>query len=108
MLEEPHRVAGDEGAWALINTGGTPVDLRSPTDFAAGHIDGAINVPVDTLIGDPSGSLGSLEKTAVVVLYGTGDTDPKAYVAALLLEREGYSNVVYYRGGWADWTAAGR
>ena len=33
----------------LIQQGATLVDVRSPGEYASGHIDGAINIPVDQI-----------------------------------------------------------
>ena len=41
-------VSGTEGR-ALLAAGATLLDVRSPAEFAAGHLDGAVHVPVDEL-----------------------------------------------------------
>ncbi|MGS0677367.1 rhodanese-like domain-containing protein [Shewanella sp. 0m-4] len=35
--------------WQLIEDGATVIDVRSPQEFAGGHLPQAINVPLDTL-----------------------------------------------------------
>lgn len=35
--------------WRLIKQGATVIDVRSPQEFASGHLPQAINVPLDTL-----------------------------------------------------------
>lgn len=50
----------------LVGSGARLVDVRTPGEFAAGHIPGAINIPVQQL----AGRLGELEpKDAAIVLY---------------------------------------
>ncbi|QQX79897.1 rhodanese-like domain-containing protein [Shewanella sp. KX20019] len=39
---------GDK-CWQLIEQGATVIDVRSPQEFASGHLPHAINVPLDTL-----------------------------------------------------------
>jgi phage shock protein E len=39
---------GDK-CWQLIEQGATVIDVRSPQEFAGGHLANAINVPLDTL-----------------------------------------------------------
>ncbi|MBS2028134.1 MAG: rhodanese-like domain-containing protein [Deltaproteobacteria bacterium] len=57
---------GGERAHALVQSGAKLVDVRTPSEFQAGHIPGAVNVPLQEL-GSRAGSLG--EKTRPVVLY---------------------------------------
>lgn len=35
--------------WQKIKEGATLVDVRTPAEFAQGHLPGAINIPLDTL-----------------------------------------------------------
>lgn len=39
---------GDK-CWLLIEQGATVIDVRSPQEFAGGHLPNAINVPLDSL-----------------------------------------------------------
>jgi rhodanese-related sulfurtransferase len=41
-------VSGQEGR-ALVQGGALLLDVRSPEEFAAGHLDGALNIPVGEL-----------------------------------------------------------
>jgi rhodanese-related sulfurtransferase len=50
----------------LVSMGAKLVDVRSPGEFGAGHIDGAINVPLHELAGRAE-DLG--ERDAPIVLY---------------------------------------
>jgi phage shock protein E len=52
-------------ARALVASGALLVDVRSPGEFAAGHIDGAVNVPVDQ-ISNLLERLGSMDRTVIV------------------------------------------
>src|SRR5262249_55565088 len=49
----------------LVQEGATLVDVRSPEEFAAEHIDGAVNIPVSEL-GTRMGELGPKDKPVVV------------------------------------------
>ncbi|AZQ12391.1 rhodanese-like domain-containing protein [Shewanella khirikhana] len=35
--------------WELVKNGATLVDVRTPAEFAEGHLPGAVNIPLDTL-----------------------------------------------------------
>jgi rhodanese-related sulfurtransferase len=52
-------------AKALVAKGAPLVDVRTPEEFAAGHIEGAINIPIDQL----DARKGELKKDADIVLY---------------------------------------
>ena len=43
-----HCEPGDK-CWQLIEQGATVIDVRSPQEFAGGHLPQAVNVPLDTL-----------------------------------------------------------
>jgi len=47
------------------------------------------------------------DKNAKLVFYSDGPTGWKSYKAAVLALKQGYPNVMYMRGGFADWTAKG-
>jgi phage shock protein E len=70
----------------LLQQGATLVDVRSPGEFASGHIDGAINIPVDQIRARmseiPGGKpvvlycrSGARSSSAAQTLRGAGRTD---------------------------------
>jgi phage shock protein E len=75
-------------ARALVERGALLVDVRTPEEFAAGHLPGAINVPVDEIdrraseLGDPHRS---------VVLYCRSGR--RSARAAELLGKRGFTAV---------------
>src|SRR5688572_19591296 len=76
-------------------------DVRSPGEFAEGHVPGAVNVPITSVI---AGSGVCAQKSETVVLYcGHG---PRAWLAGAALRRRGYSRVTYLRGHMAAWRRA--
>ena len=46
--------ASPEAVQAARERGARILDVRSPSEFSAGHVSGAANLPVDTILGDPS------------------------------------------------------
>jgi hydroxyacylglutathione hydrolase len=79
------------------------LDVRTPAEFAAGHVPGARNLPfTDILAGAvPDG----VEPAEPVVIYcGHG---PRAWMAGLALRWRGYQNLTYLRGHMAAWRRAG-
>ena len=87
-----------------ITTGADQVviDIRSDADFANGHIQGAVNVPLkDVLSYYESNDLSS--KSVVVIACYSGQT---AGYATSLLRLMGYSNVKDLKWGMCSWNDA--
>lgn len=80
-----------------VQAGARLVDVRTPAEFAAGHIDGAVNVPVQELV-DRRAELGP-PSTSVVVYCGSGRRS--AHAAALL--REAGFDSVFDLGPMSAW-----
>jgi rhodanese-related sulfurtransferase len=79
------------------------VDVRSAVEFAAGHVPGAVNIPVATLLSNTHDLPGSAADE--LILYcGRG---PRAYVAATALRLRGRKRIAYLSGHWAAWQDAG-
>ena len=79
------------------------LDVRSEREFADGHVPGAVNVPfnqVSSRLADVPGTSGD----ELIVYCGHG---PRAYIAAVALRHAGARRVVYLRGHWSGWEAAG-
>ena len=76
------------------------VDVRTPAEFDSGHIQGAINIPVESLASRLSEVPGD---EPIVVYCRSGNRSAQA---SRILEDAGY-NDIYDLGGVIDWTAAG-
>jgi rhodanese-related sulfurtransferase len=89
------------------------IDVREPAEFQTGHIAGAINIPrgvlefqVDAHPAVANASDPALSKKACpIVLYCR--TGGRAALAALNLQRMGFSDVRSISGGITAWTDAG-
>ncbi len=73
--------------------------------FRAGHIPGAINMPLDRVVAIAKANTSS--KVHPIVLYCASEECQNSHVAARTLRQLGYSNVRVFAGGKADWKAAG-
>lgn len=80
-------VSGSD-ARRLVDGGALLVDVRTPQEFTAGHIPGALNIPLDEL-DDRMGEIG--RKNAPVVLYCR--SGHRSGQATRLLESAGYTGV---------------
>ena len=78
----------------------TVIDVRGRTEWDAGHIDGALHVP----LGDLRQRLDELPATPLLVHCQSG---VRSAVATSLLHRLGRQDAVNIRGGFAAWIAAG-
>ena len=91
-------------ATMLINRGkSTIVDVRSPEEFAAGHLRDAKNIP----LADLSSRIAELDKAKSKTIVVVCQTGPRADKAAKMLEAAGFTDVVSLDGGQTAWQAAG-
>jgi rhodanese-related sulfurtransferase len=81
----------------LVGEGARLIDVRSPAEFAAGHLPGAVNVPVERLNARAK-ELGSKEKP-VVVYCASG---ARSALAARQLKAQGWA-LVRNLGAMARW-----
>ncbi len=72
------------------------LDVRRETEFADGHVRGAVNVPLNDLT-DP-GSLANIEDDHNVYVHCAGGY--RSVIAASLIKRQGIHNVRNVLGGW--------
>jgi rhodanese-related sulfurtransferase len=89
------------------------IDVREPAEFDTGHIAGAINIPRGVLefqvdahpaVANVREPALSHKEQPVVVYCRTGG---RSALAALNLQRMGFSDVRSIAGGLTDWAAAG-
>ncbi|MCB9755966.1 MAG: sulfurtransferase [Myxococcales bacterium] len=106
------RVDADWIAARLEDPGVVLIDARTPGEYDAGHVPGAINVPwTTTKSGDPF--LGVAELAALYEPTGalTADTviaycqtGTRASVTWLTVQIAGHADVRLYDGSWAEWS----
>lgn len=90
---------------ARLESAGAPfvLDVRTPEEFASGHVPGAVNIPYDELperlaeIPPPGGT---------VVLYCRSGR--RAEVAAKVLQRAGHRDLLHLEGDMPGWIRDGR
>jgi rhodanese-related sulfurtransferase len=77
------------------------IDVREESEYSAGHIEGAINIPIRTL----AQNLELIPTDRPVMIYCA--SGHRAGLATAGLSMLGYSNVRAYPPGWKGWSAAG-
>jgi rhodanese-related sulfurtransferase len=83
------------------------LDARSPEDYKAGHIPGAINLPVydhDDLTSD---FIARTPLTASIIVYCAGIQCDDSHTLANNLRSTGFSQVSVFSSGMPAWRAAG-
>jgi rhodanese-related sulfurtransferase len=86
---------GVEASGALV------IDVRETSEYAEGHIPGAVNIPIRTL----AQNLDKVPTDRQVYVYCASGF--RAGQALSSLGMLGYDNVLSYKPGWAGWTDAG-
>jgi len=90
------------------------IDSRGRDDFAAGHIPGALPIPLDEY--QPSGkkNAGSdrLKTLAfpgaqTLIIYCEGGDCRTSLALAKIIHDRGYADIRVFTGGWSEWSAAG-
>ncbi len=87
----------------LVNReGAVIVDIRDKQDFGAGHIAGAVNMPLSS-IDSRAGELEQYKEKPIVLVCKMGQ---HAGSAGRKLKAEGFLDVRRLSGGMAEWTAS--
>ena len=81
------------------------LDPRTPSEFEAAHIPGAVNIPFG---GDfVNQSRNALKNATVIFVYGTSSQDVLGNAASKRLIEEGMSPVYTLKGGLRQWARDG-
>lgn len=100
--EEFERITIDE-LKPLVDAGQVAlIDVRSAEQFTAGHIGGALHIPVASV----EGEIDYLPKDKLIVTYCTCPNEESSGEAVLILQHRGVKAKAL-KGGLAAWTAAG-
>ena len=78
------------------------LDVRTPQEYAEGHVPGAVNVPYDQL----ASRLAEVPKDKDVVLYCR--TGRRTGIAAEVLAANGYTRLSHLEGDMTAWVEKGR
>jgi rhodanese-related sulfurtransferase/cyanate permease len=88
-----------------IDSGSAPtiIDVRTETEFARGHVPGAMHIPFEAMRGQIESIPGS-RRDPVIVYCGHG---PRAWIAGATLRKHGFTDVRYLTGHFSGWRAGG-
>lgn len=76
------------------------IDVREVSEYEAGHIEGAVNIPIRTL----AQNLDKVPSDMPVIVYCA--SGQRAGMATSVLRSLGYDNVRSFAAGWKGWSAA--
>ena len=101
----------DQLAHLLEEGSVTLVDVRSPEEFSGeagypcdprqGHIEGAVNVPLEVLMVDMPAALADLDTSRTIVAYC--HSGQRSEMLAALLRAAGH-DASNYEGSWHEWS----
>lgn len=92
---------GQAQVQALSKQGVAVVDVRTPAEFAGGHIPGAQNIPIDTF----SGVMANWDKSKPLVVYCQSGS--RSAQAVSELQQMGWKGTIYhFSQGFGAWTGA--
>ena len=83
------------------------VDVRSPEDYYAGHIPGAVSFPVGRFEEQIEAFLDRHPPEQAIVTYCSGRTCEDSHHLAQLLNNFGFDNVTVFIDGFPGWEAEG-
>lgn len=79
------------------------IDVRTPEEFAAGHIPGAINVDFGMLFFQITKYVPQQDAEFIIYCRSGG----RSVIATKIVAELGYKNVINLQGGFMDWAKAG-
>ena len=97
------RIVSRDEVKVLLKDKAVLLDVRPRQEFEAGHLRGAINIPIDEL----QNRQGELPRDRQIVTYCRGEYCLFADEAAELLRANGF-DVARLEGGWPEWQSEGR
>ena len=89
----------------MLNADAVLIDARREEDYRAGHLEGAISVPVDADDKKQQEAMAGITKDALIIVYCKSRECPYAEAVATRLQKNGFRNLSIFKGGWDEWSA---
>lgn len=96
-------VSAEEFAAVMAEPDVVTLDVRSPEEFAEGHIEGAINIDINGP--DFAGEVAQLDPNVTYAVYCRSGNRSAAAVA--IMEDQGFTDLYDLGGGIGSWQSAG-
>ena len=95
------QIAAQDLAESIKSGGVTLIDVRNDSEWSAGHIDGAIHIPLGRL----SERIDDVPRHKPIVMQCAGGV--RSMIGASVLKTNGVDRVINLTGGFGAWTKAG-
>ncbi len=92
----------------LLSEGALLVDARNIDDYKAGHLKGAISLPLGKIDSMLASFSQQVAEDQTLILYCNGFGCPDSFDLGILLIEAGYQQVRVYEGGFPEWRDEGR
>lgn len=102
--DSPVRVGVQEFADVIASPGVTIVDVRTPEEYAQGHIEGAVNIPVE--YPDFMDQVGQLDPNGTYAVYCRSGNRSQAAVAGM--SEVGINGIFELESGTNGWSGEGQ
>ena len=103
MLSPVKAISSGKATDLINNANAVSVDLRTDKEFAAGHITGAVNLPVKLV---NEGNFGAIDRYRNVPLVIVDQSGVSSFDAARTIRKAGFPEVYALAGGIGAWTDA--
>lgn len=87
--------------------GGALLDARKTEEYNAGHIPGAISLPISKFQETYPTAEHLLKNGKIIIVYCIGSDCTDSSLLAMELQNKGCEDIFVYKGGFEDWTALG-
>ena len=96
-------ISFEEARQAFISKNGVFLDARPASEFQAGHIKGARNIPMETFDRHFDQATADLSLDSLIITYCDGEHCTLSIKLAKNLKEMGYENVRILVNGWTLW-----
>ncbi len=97
-------VSAEEAIDLILGDPDMPIiDSRKKTEFLKGHIEGAVSI-LNTEMTERDLEVVVPHKDATILFYCNGARCLRSTDAIRKAKSWGYTNLIWFRGGWKEWT----
>jgi rhodanese-related sulfurtransferase len=107
VAKEAGALSIQEAAKKFQEKGTLFLDARAPEDYRAGHIAGALNLPVHQFDQYFLEVVEQLEASHVIITYCGGKDCTQGRDLALILKDMEFESVYFLVDGWTEWLSQG-
>ena len=104
QIDDVEIVTAEEAIELILDNPDMPIiDSRKKTEFVKGHIEGAVSI-LNTDMTESDLREVAPDKNGVILFYCNGERCLRSTDAIHKAKSWGYTNLIWFRGGWKEWT----